>query len=251
MEKIKSFSNETIEKLNYYVYRLIDPRNGQTFYVGKGKGNRVFAHVQSAIGYYEGAENSEDADPNKIKIIRDIIDAGLEVIHVIQRWNLSEEEAFQVEAALIDVYQGLSNLQSGHYSEYGVTNAEALERELSLITYDEPTDFKYIIIKVKKWRLDELLADYPKDNRYQATRFAWRIRPRDVKEYPYAFSVTEGVVKEVYKINEWYYVEERERYAFNGELAPETIRNRFVGKRIPEYYMKKGMASPVLFSKNK
>ncbi len=192
MEKIKSFSNETIEKLNYYVYRLIDPRNGQTFYVGKGKGNRIFSHVQCAIDYYDGAEKSEDTDPNKLKTIKDIIDDGLDVIHVIQRWNLTEAEAFQVEAALIDVYQGLSNLQSGHYAEYGVTNAEILEREFSLAVYEEPTDFKYVIIKVKKWRLDELLAEYPQDNRYQATRFAWRIKPKNVKEYPYAFSVTEG-----------------------------------------------------------
>lgn len=32
---IKGFSNETIEELKYYVYSLIDPRNGQTFYVGR------------------------------------------------------------------------------------------------------------------------------------------------------------------------------------------------------------------------
>lgn len=42
MNKINEFSQETINKIGYYVYRLIDPRNGQTFYVGKGKGNRVF-----------------------------------------------------------------------------------------------------------------------------------------------------------------------------------------------------------------
>lgn len=34
---ISEFSNETIEKINYYVYRLIDPRNGETFYVGQRK----------------------------------------------------------------------------------------------------------------------------------------------------------------------------------------------------------------------
>lgn len=39
------FSNEAISKMGYYVYRLVDPRNGQTFYVGKGKGNRIFAHA--------------------------------------------------------------------------------------------------------------------------------------------------------------------------------------------------------------
>ncbi len=32
----------------YYVYRLVDPNTGHTFYVGKGKGDRVFQHVKEA-----------------------------------------------------------------------------------------------------------------------------------------------------------------------------------------------------------
>lgn len=59
MNKINEFSQETINKIGYYVYRLIDPRNGQTFYVGKGKGNRVFQHVLGAIGYYDGVDKKK------------------------------------------------------------------------------------------------------------------------------------------------------------------------------------------------
>ena len=33
-------SQEVIEELKYYVYKLIDPRNGNVFYVGKGIYNR-------------------------------------------------------------------------------------------------------------------------------------------------------------------------------------------------------------------
>jgi len=33
-------------KLKTHVYRLVDPRNGETFYIGKGRGDRVFAHVR-------------------------------------------------------------------------------------------------------------------------------------------------------------------------------------------------------------
>ena len=36
-----SFPAGVAEQLKWYVYRLIDPRNGETFYVGKGRGNRV------------------------------------------------------------------------------------------------------------------------------------------------------------------------------------------------------------------
>jgi hypothetical protein len=37
-----------IQRLDHYVYRLIDPRNGETFYVGVGKGKRVVAQ-QSGV----------------------------------------------------------------------------------------------------------------------------------------------------------------------------------------------------------
>lgn len=39
------FTPEVMDALKWYVYRLIDPRNGRTFYGGKGKENRVFAHA--------------------------------------------------------------------------------------------------------------------------------------------------------------------------------------------------------------
>ena len=46
---ITEFTTEVISKLGYYVYLLIDPRTGNTFYVGKGRGNRTFAHVNDSL----------------------------------------------------------------------------------------------------------------------------------------------------------------------------------------------------------
>ena len=43
---MKQFSSEVISKLGYYVYLISDPSNGEIFYVGKGKGNRVFSHFK-------------------------------------------------------------------------------------------------------------------------------------------------------------------------------------------------------------
>jgi len=69
---IKEFSSEVINEIECYVYRLIDPRNGNTFYVGKGKGNRVFAHMNGALDF-EGVENEaseKDDVSEKIGIIQ-------------------------------------------------------------------------------------------------------------------------------------------------------------------------------------
>ena len=247
---INKFSQETIEGIGCYVYRLIDPRNGQTFYVGKGTGNRVFQHAEKAIGYYEGAKDISENDPNKVRIIEEIRQAGLEVLYVIHRWHLDDNTAFEVEAALIDAYQGLSNIQSGHHDEYGVTNAEVLENTFRKPEYNEPDDFKYILIKVQDWKIEEICEKYPeKDHRYEATRSAWRITPKSISEYPFVFSVTDGVVREVYKVHRWMKSDREGRYEFEGEIATD-IRNQFINKRIPEKYRKKGMAAPVLFSKN-
>ena len=58
----ESFPESVVAKLRTYVYRLIDPRNGETFYVGKGQGNRVFAHIR--------AEQSLDGDELDNKMTR-------------------------------------------------------------------------------------------------------------------------------------------------------------------------------------
>lgn len=249
---VKEFSAEVVTQIGYYVYRLIDPRNGQTFYVGKGKGNRVFKHAIGAIEYYDGVDSKThnyEKDPNKLRIIHEILDAHLNVIHIIQRWNMTEEQAYEVEAALIDCFPGLSNLQSGRGAEYGVCNTGELESRLSAKTYDEP-DFGYIIIKVQNWRLNEMTEQFgPSRARYEATRGRWRNRKPNLKEYPYIFSVTGGIVKAVYKVIEWHDV--GERIECTADNAPESIIKEYVGKKIPDYYSRKGMASPFLKSKNK
>ena len=74
------FTPEVIEQLQYYVYRLIDPRNGQTFYVGKGKGNRLYAHINDALKSFDWQsyiDKDEDEIAAKMKQIREIRTSGL------------------------------------------------------------------------------------------------------------------------------------------------------------------------------
>lgn len=248
MEELKAFSKEVCEELNYYVYRLVDPRNGQTFYVGKGKNNRVFAHARCELKISEDVDYNPELDYNdnlKYKTIKAIRDAGLEVIYIIQKYGLNERDSFVVESALIDAYSiemKLTNKIKGFNSEEP-TNAITLQKRLSAKEYeDSPFNPKYIIIKVKDYWLSQ------RKDRYECTRSAWRLNPEQAKKYPYVLSVTGGIVCEVYKVKEWHYCEGSSgRAEFTGEIAEKQVNDLFVGKKIPEKYRKKGQASPFLY----
>ncbi len=240
---IKCFSPEVCEKLGYYVYRLIDPRNGQTFYIGKGKGNRVFAHVNCALKNFNKKDSLEDKISAKYEQIREIKNVGLEVIHVIQRHGLTENEALEVEAALIDCFSGLTNLQSGYNSDRSVNNAETLEHIYSLEPYKEPDDIKYMIIKTTNERMNNDCNG----NLYDAVRYSWKVSKSRADKVKYVLGVINGVVKEIYEVEKWQLADNGVRYEFIGKPAPDEIRDYFVNKRIPEKYSKKGAANPVQY----
>ncbi len=239
------FTPEVIEQLQYYVYRLIDPRTGQTFYVGKGKGNRIYAHINDALKSFDGQSyesNDEDEISEKIKQIREIKAAGLEVIHVIQRYGLTEKEAFEVEAAHIDCYPGLTNIQGGYSSDRGVNSAEVLQRVLSCEEFKDQPDLKYCIIKINDHVLNK------RGSVYETVRKHWKVNLSRVKKIPYVLACHNGIVAEVYEIEKWYRSDEMpKRCEFIGKVADDGIRQLFINKRLPKKYCKKGMASPVLY----
>jgi len=92
---------------DFYVYVYIDPRNFEDFYYGKGKGKRKFSHL------------NDKSDSQKVKRIKEIQKEGLEpIIRVIAR-NLSEKEAFLIEASFLwKMGRFTANLNSGHISKY-------------------------------------------------------------------------------------------------------------------------------------
>ena len=94
---IKNFSPNTINALEYYVYVYSDPDTKEPFYVGKGKGNRVFTHLD------------EQSENDKVHKINEIRERGEEPIIEILAHGLDNETALKVEAAAIDLI-GIKNL---------------------------------------------------------------------------------------------------------------------------------------------
>ena len=88
---------------------------------------------------------------------------------------------------------------------------------------------------------------------YDITRGCWRINRERAQLVDYAFSVYEGTIIEVYKIEKWLPGEElqrttfpdekvpKKRYGFKGEIAEKEIRDKYIGKSI---IYKKGEQSP-------
>ena len=98
----------------FYVYMLLDPRTDppEPFYVGKGTGARLLSHGKAA------ERDSDERLPRPtISRIRAIRKLGLEPNRVVVRHAIDEEQAFLVEAALIDVLPGLTNAVHGHRVE--------------------------------------------------------------------------------------------------------------------------------------
>lgn len=241
MENKDGFTSEIIEELGYYVYKLIDPRNGNVFYVGKGKGNRIFSHVNGVLSNDE-LEEWQDYESEKIKTIKEIKGEGLEVIHLIHRHHMDEQTAFEVEAALIDAYPGLTNIASPVNSEYGVTSIQQIKNRYGLEQIEEfNVEDKVLIIKIRQ----ENVNSWGNGSIYETVHQWWKINGNRRNEVKQVVATIDGIVKQVYKVNNWYYNEEIGRWGFNGT---EITDSPYINKRIPNKYRKKGQASPTLYT---
>jgi len=240
------FPPEVARKLRTYVYRLIDPRNGETFYVGKGRGNRVFSHIRA-----EQNLKGDDLD-NKVKRIREIRLAGFEVAHVIHRHGMDEKTASEVEAALIDAYPGLTNIASGAGSNnYGVMHAQEIIRSYRA----EPAKFRHkaLLISVNRSATEASLS------LYEATRYAWKIDLSKAKQAEVILATVQGLIVGAFVADADHWLpatsvnfpgreDAPERVGFEGREAPAEISRLYVGKRVPDKYRKRGAANPIRYT---
>jgi hypothetical protein len=242
-----SFPPGVADQLKWYVYRLIDPRNGDTFYVGKGRGDRIFQHAKGALS----ATNEEDAADLKSQRIKDVNAAGLDVAHVIHRHHIENQSlAFQIEAALIDAYPGLTNKVSGHGAgDYGCRHVEEIVSEYASQPFEvsEPL----ILISISK--------SYEEEGRtiYDAVRYAWKVNVNRAKKLNLVLAHRQGLVIGAFRPRVWLETTIANfpglvsdipgRWGFEGEPAEENTQNLYKGKRVPDQYRAKGAANPIRF----
>ena len=242
---MNKFSPSTIEELMYYVYIYSDPDTGEPFYVGKGKGNRVFSHLDTQ-------DNSEKS--KKIKAIRR---RGEEPVIEILSHGLDEKSALYVEAAVIDMIgiDNLTNKQRGIDSAlYGRVEAELLEARYNReeLSIDDIED-NLILIRINQ----TYESDMSDLELYECTRGYWKLNVDRARTAEYAAAVYEGVILEVYKIATWLpagstYMDSRDtrkikgRYEFVGTIAPERIREKYINKSVTEFFAQ-GNTNPIKY----
>lgn len=240
------FTDTVAEKLRHYVYRLIDPRTGATFYVGRGQGDRVFAHAPGR----QKPTNADDDEALKLRMIRAIKNVGFDVQHVIHRHGLSAETAKEVEAALIDAYPGLVNLRGGDDSDRGAMRAEEVIRQ-----YEAPEVLfrhKVVLINVNKSSENQDLLD--------AVRYCWKISRSKAEACDYVLAVRRGLIIGAFVAEEWLQATpenfptfpsaDEKRFGFKGHEAPADVKKLYLQKRIPDKYRKRGAANPIRYVKD-
>lgn len=88
----------------FYVYELVDPRDGHAFYVGKGRDDRAWQHEKDV-------REGRWTNIPKCERIRAVLEAGLEVSVRIVRDGLEESAAFALEMEMIVAgREGLTNI---------------------------------------------------------------------------------------------------------------------------------------------
>lgn len=239
---MKKFPPKVAEQLKYYVYLYIDPRTDQPFYIGKGKGNRAFSHL------------NEVKESDKVQLIKEIRDSGYEPKIELLKYGLTEKDSLLVEATAIDLLHidKLTNQSRGHGSKHG---ARAPVEEIVATLAAEPVDITdpIILINIKRgFRYGLKPIEL-----YDQTRSSWKVGSKRERAQ-YALAVYQGVVREVYEIATWVPARstmssferagepDPRRWEFVGQIAPEKIRSKYKDRSVA-HCQKPGAQNPIMY----
>ena len=209
------FSRKTIEGIKFYVYGLRYPGKKQYFYIGKGKGNRVFSHIKQ--------KNRQGIKDPKFDIIESLQEFGGPEIDII-RHGLEEKDALLLEAALIDVLgvKQIANKVRGIDSDrFGLMSPRDVEANFKGLEFN--LKIPAVCFKInKKWK-----KNISEQDLYEVVRKRWYLSVKRASNAKYAIGVCYGVIRAIYEIERWENTEISNRYAFTGFKA-ESLQ-KFVG----------------------
>lgn len=229
---LRSLKPGMAEKLEYYVYLYVDPRDGKVFYIGKGKGERCLDHL------------FEDDDHPKVKRIREIFDAGLEPrIEMLAHGLRTEQEAYNIEAAAIGLL-GLENLTNRVVGKDSLRFGRKRLSELEGYYAAKPVKITDPVILI---RVNQLYRHgMPASELYDITRGVWVLSAARASKMKYVFAVYEGVVREVFEPEKWMPALTT-KYPTRNDLVPEDAKGRieFIGKVAPEAIRQKYLLGDV------
>jgi uncharacterized protein len=254
------FDDITATAVGYYVYALRDPRDKSVFYVGKGKGNRWFEHIAAA-------RTSDNDSSLKLNRIREIESSGQDVEAFLIRFGLhSEKLAYEVEGAVLHVLRlldhagsnpsfDLTNIAEAHHPERGLASVDIVQSMFNAPRAPDITEPTGIFKIGVLWYPEMTRADVR-----EATSGWWSAKNVAKRKATarYAFGVSAGIIRGVYRISPEMWRERREgdrdwhhdlgkapRWGFpDCEEAPEMTH--FLNTSVAHLF-KKGDANAVSF----
>lgn len=200
------------ERLGSYVYLLIDPRDGRMFHVGTGSGDQCFRDPARAPGPH---------GDSPLARIREIEASGQRVHIDILRHGLDPQTAATVAATVGEALgqaevrdqvgdhlaNGVGRMSVGEINQrYGATPV-VIRSEHPVVLITIPPAFRR--------STDRQL--------YEMARGWWKAGARRERAQ-WAFAVSEGVVRAVYRIRGWEPARAGNRWGFRGHRDTEMER---------------------------
>ncbi|MGW6374546.1 GIY-YIG nuclease family protein [Rhodococcus sp. NPDC055112] len=245
----KPLSAKVAEQLEVYSYALLDPRNRSVFYVGSGRGNRVFGHVWAALEETESRRLLEGADTDPAEVtaatigrIRDIYDSGHEVEHYIVAHQVTAADDDRTAEGIGRALVGVLGLMEPETDPPGLTNLAGGALELRAALVDDlvlqyeaepvpnvPTPCFLVEVKgaAKRGATPEEI--------YAMARQSWTAGTavRESDGIP-VIVFADNIVRAVYRAESWAMVSrntDNALWRFTGAVDPE-LEAQFVKKRV-------------------
>jgi len=167
---------------------------------------------------------------------------------------MTEKEAFNVEAALIELFPQATNEVSGHHSfDFGAQTIDDL-----IVKYaaaPATINFPAVLINIRQlWnaaRIDRTIS-VDAVALYEATRKAWKINPNRHFDVKHAIACADGVIRQIYSIDHWNVAtmengnstDEPDRWLFEGRADEEKAN--LIGRSI-RHLQEPGAQNPILW----